>query len=70
MVTVCTGSVTGPPTEFVVFVAVHGTMYGVLAFITNLSTPRITRRMVFSASGLTALTPYRLLISSFVAKME
>ena len=70
MVTVWTGAVTWLPTELQVFVTVHGTMYGVSALITNLSTPRITRRMVLSASGLTTVTPYRLLMSSFVAKME
>ena len=58
-------SVTCPPPEWL-----HSTMNGAPDLIVNLSTPRMMRRMVLSASGRTAAMPYRSWISSFVEKIE
>lgn len=47
-----------------------GTMNGLAALITNLSTPRATRRMVLGRSGRWATSPYFSLTSSRVSKMD
>ena len=79
--TVFIGSETGAPTLLLVFVIVsgatctspewlHSTMNGAPDLIVNLSTPRMMRRKVLSASGRTAEIPYHSRISSFVAKID
>ena len=47
-----------------------GTTNGLPLLMVNLSTPRMTRRMVFFASGRTAFRPYLSIISAFVANTD